>query len=62
MTDHDEGETNGDLEAMLERLDRLESLREDMDELGIVSLAELNTRIQELHDRIDQMEEETPER
>ena len=37
----------------LELLERLESLREDMEELGISTLAELIVRIEEMHIRLD---------
>lgn len=34
------------------RLDRLEELREDMDELGVESLAQLDHLIEELHQQL----------
>ena len=37
----------------LELLERLESLREDMEDLGISTLAELIKRIDELHKQLD---------
>lgn len=37
----------------LELLERLESLREDMEELGITSLAQLIKRIEDLHRQLD---------
>ena len=37
----------------LELLERLESLREDMEELGITTLAELILRIEKMHRRLD---------
>ena len=37
----------------LELLERLESLREDMEELGISTLAELIVRIEAMHKRLD---------
>jgi hypothetical protein len=37
----------------LELLEQLESLREDMEELGISTLAELILRIEEMHKRLD---------
>jgi len=37
----------------LELLERLESLREDMEELGISTLAELILRIEAMHKRLD---------
>jgi hypothetical protein len=37
----------------MEILERLETLREDMEELGITTLAELILRIEEMHKRLD---------
>lgn len=37
----------------LELLERLESLREDMEELGITTLAELILRIEKMHRQLD---------
>ena len=37
----------------LELLERLETLREDMEELGVTTLAELIQRIEEMHNRLD---------
>ena len=37
----------------MERLEMLESLREDMEELGVSTLQEIITRIEELHLRLD---------
>ncbi len=37
----------------LELLERLETLREDMEELGVTTLAELIQRIEEMHQRLD---------
>ena len=37
----------------LELLERLESLREDMEDLGINTLGELIKRIDDLHERLD---------
>jgi len=34
-------------------LERLESLREDMEELEVTTLAEVNQRIEELHKELD---------
>lgn len=36
-------------------LERLESVREDMEEMGVKSLAEVEARIAELHQRLDEM-------
>ena len=37
----------------LEMLERLESLREDMEELGVTTLKEVIQRIEELHKALD---------
>ena len=37
----------------MERLEMLESLREDMEELGVTTLQEVIARIEELHQRLD---------
>jgi hypothetical protein len=37
----------------MELLERLETLREEMEELGVTTLAEVNRRIEELHRRLD---------
>ncbi len=37
----------------MELLERLESLREDMEDLGVSTLAEVNQRIMELHKKLD---------
>ena len=37
----------------MERLEMLESLREDMEELGVSTLQEVIARIEELHRRLD---------
>ncbi len=44
-----------DYEAML-LLDRLETLREDMEELGITTRADLEARIEALHRQLDREE------
>lgn len=38
----------------MERLEMLESLREDMEELGVTTLQEVIARIEELHRRLDE--------
>ena len=38
----------------LELLERLETLREDMEDLGVTTLEEVVTRINELHHQLDQ--------
>jgi hypothetical protein len=37
----------------MELLERLESLREDMEELGVSSLADVERRIEELHHKLE---------
>ena len=37
----------------MELLERLETLREDMEELGVTTLAELMQRIEEMHKLLD---------
>jgi hypothetical protein len=37
----------------MELLERLETLREDMEDLGVTSLAEVIQRIEELHQQLD---------
>lgn len=38
----------------MEQLERLETLREDMEELGVRTLAEVVQRIAELHQKLDE--------
>lgn len=38
----------------MELLERLETLREDMEDLGVTTLAEVIQRIEELHQQIDE--------
>ncbi|HEY3993467.1 MAG TPA: hypothetical protein VGM01_11370 [Ktedonobacteraceae bacterium] len=45
-------DTNSEYSEM-ERLEMLESLREDMEELGVNTLQEVIARIEELHQRLD---------
>jgi hypothetical protein len=42
--------------ATMELLERLESLREDMEELGVTTLAEVEQRIADLHRQLDERE------
>ena len=37
----------------MELLERLETLREDMEDLGVTTLAEVIQRIKEMHQRLD---------
>lgn len=51
----DEINQNGNYDLML-HLERLETLREDMEELGIRSLEELERQIAEIHRQLDEKE------
>ena len=50
MSDHEVDEI--EYEDM-ELLERLETLREEMEDLGVTTLAEVNQRIEELHRHLD---------
>jgi hypothetical protein len=39
--------------AVMELLERLETLREDMEDLGVTTLDEVSQRIEELHLKLD---------
>jgi len=52
-------EENEEEYDIMELLERLESLREEMAELGITSSQELERRIRELHAQLDELEEKT---
>jgi hypothetical protein len=43
--------------ALLEFLDRLESLLEDMDELGVVSRPEVEELMNRIHTRLDEIDD-----
>ncbi len=47
-----------DLFEHYEELDRLEELLEDMNELGVTSIAEIEARMLLLNERIDELEPE----
>lgn len=47
---------NGDEYSEMELLEMLESVREDMEELGVTTLQEVIERIEELHRRLDARE------
>lgn len=51
--EHPENFSPTEYEAML-LLERLESLEEDMLELGVATLTELRRRIEELHRKLDE--------
>ncbi len=42
------------------QLDQLESLKEEMEELGVTTLSEIEARIWQLHQRLDEMAKEAP--
>ncbi|MER3404536.1 MAG: hypothetical protein C4289_04685 [Chloroflexota bacterium] len=50
-----EREEGNDEYRLMLLLERLESLREDMLELGVRSLEEVEQRIEELHRRLDEL-------
>jgi hypothetical protein len=56
--DHDFEEDDEDLGEYdeFDMLERLETLREDMEELGVTTLAEVIQRINEIHRRLDKHE------
>ncbi len=45
---------------LMVQLDQLESLKEEMEELGVTTLAEIEARMWELHQRLDEMAKEVP--
>ncbi|MFL5653225.1 MAG: hypothetical protein ACJ8CB_03450 [Ktedonobacteraceae bacterium] len=49
----DDGEMDDDEYDEMELLERLESLREDMENLRVTTLAEVIQRIEEMHRRLD---------
>ena len=49
----DDAEMDDDEYDEMELLERLESLREDMENLGVTTLAEVIQRIEEMHRRLD---------
>lgn len=44
---------DGEEYSEMELLERLETLREDMEDLGITTLAEVVQRIEEMHQKLD---------
>jgi hypothetical protein len=50
---NDDEAWNGDEYSEMELLEHLESLREDMEDLGVTTLDEVIARIEELHQRLD---------
>lgn len=46
-----------DVEALLLRLDRLEELLEDMEELGVRSADEVEAEIQRIGEQVDELED-----
>ena len=53
----DQRPINGKLFEMYERMDRLEELIEDMDELGVTSREQAEAMISDLDSQIDEQEE-----
>ena len=51
--DVDEKEIGDEDFDEMELLERLETLREDMEDLGVTTLAEVIQRIKEMHQRLD---------
>ncbi len=49
-----------ELHALLETLDRLEELLEDMNDLSISSRLEAETRMNEIHARLDELDQTIP--
>ena len=49
----DDGEMDREEYDEMELLERLEALREDMEDLGVTTLAEVIQRIEEMHRRLD---------
>jgi len=52
-TTHEDGAWDEEEYSDMELLEWLESLREDMEELGVSTLQEVITRIDELHRKLD---------
>ena len=50
-------ENESEYQLMLQ-LEQLESLREEMAELGVRSIEDIDAKLEELHHRLDQMDEE----
>lgn len=46
-------ELDNDEYTEMELLERLETLREDMEDVGVTTLAEVIRRIEELHEKLD---------
>ncbi len=51
--EHDEDNVGDEEYDDMELLEQLESLREDMEDLGVNTLAEVIQRIEELHQKLD---------
>ena len=52
-TSFDRDDAGGEEYDEMELLERLEALREDMEDLGVTTLAEVIRRIEEMHQRLD---------
>ena len=55
MTDERDEREGAQYDLMME-LDQLESLKEEMEELGVRNLEEIEARMRELHQRLDELE------
>ena len=53
FADEDDDDLDVDEYDDMELLERLETLREDMEDLGVTTLREVIQRIEELHQRLD---------
>jgi hypothetical protein len=50
------GERDEEEYELMMKLDELESLKEEMEELGVSSLSEIETRMGELHRKLDELQ------
>ena len=55
MVDERDERDGAEYDLMME-LDQLESLREEMEELGVASLDDIEARMRELHRKLDELE------
>lgn len=56
MSDGEMGERDEEEYELMMKLDELESLKEEMEELGVSSLSEIETRMGELHRKLDELQ------
>lgn len=57
MTDERSERDQAEYDLMME-LDQLESVKEEMEDLGVASLAEIEVRIRDLHSKLDELEKD----